>query len=1323
MRFKKKLHIIVLFLVWGHLCSQEFENISIGEGLSSHQAYSVVEDVYGFIWVTTKSGIDRYNGENVSSYQLPQHKEAPSRVKLIVDDDKTLWAYTQYGRIFRFNYGQNNFDLVISISDVLKEQYSVSNLVVRDSLWISTNKGLFSFEISTERLNQIGEFKEKDIQLTYHLKNDDILLALKDKLVVYNKNKGIRKTISRRIKSLDNSQVKSIFFDQETNEVWIGTRGGEVQIYNLKNERVTKLLEKVPQLPFVPVNKILMDGSHIIIGSDGGGVFKLDKRDKNLIENFKEDEDAPKSLRGNGVQDMILTASGHLIVTTFTGGLNILNNRDKQFNILRHEINNPNSLRNNVVNSILEDVEGDLWFATNNGVSYWQKSNNKWTHFLDGQNEKSNVFLSLFQYDANRIMAGSYSKGIFIIDRDKGIVSNIIPGLYNPNNKDRTDYVVEIFRDNENKIWTGGPFKDLAIYNPKDEHYDYLPITRVTNIQAKDKNHIFIATQSGLYVVDIVNLNYYKEDFGGKLNQSLFINSLHFDSKNSKLWIATSGAGIVKWDIGTDEITRIDKKVGMPSNHVYAILQHQEESIWASTENGLIKYDLQNGKLEIFSLKNGLSDESFYKNSKLRDSSGNFYFGSYEGVTFFNPEDVSLQNFEVKLYLDEFLIDNSVISIGQKNSPLSASLNRTDNLTLKYDENSFSFRFFSIIPLGAGEIRYAWKLEGQDKEWNSPSSNKTANYTNLEKGNYVFKLRAYANENNVVLDERSINIEVRPSPWHTIWAKGIYALIVISIVITIVNFSLIRNKKKLSEEKIRFFMNTAHDIRTPLTLAMAPLSDLEKSSNLDEMDKYYLKLSSSNLNVLSKTIDHLLDFQKSDLGKTNLILAEVNIVDFIKEKIALFESIANHKNIRTEFICKIEELCEYVDLNKFNKILDNLLSNSFKYTPSNGQVTVRLVSSGKMWKIEVSDTGIGISKDSQKDLFKRYYRGNNAVNSKITGTGIGLLLTRNYVNLHKGKIDFESKEGSGTKFTLSFNHGAKHFGKDVIFSDSQEVDYNNKIDQVDKKIASKNVSDEKKKLKLLIAEDNQSLREYLKNSLSGYYRVKTVENGKMALNLIDRFTPHIIISDVGMPVMNGLELTHNIKTKYETSHIPVILLTAYKEKDEIIKGLESGADEYITKPFDTTLLLAKIDSILENRRLVRNRFKRLNSNKLKKDTYANKTDQKFVQRAMDFVEKNITNPNLSKQYFAKEMMVSQTLLYQKLKVLTDQSPVEFIRTIRLRHAAKLLIEGNYNVNEIATLSGFSDSKYFSTCFKKLYGESPSNYASTNSGKGFTKEKF
>lgn len=1310
-----KLLFISFFFIFSICYAQKFENIGIEKGLSSHQAYNIVQDYNGFIWVSTKNGIDRYNGETISNYNLSDDNKPITygRIKLTKDTKGNVWAFTAEGYIYKFIEGKNRFELEINIKEISRELVVITHLVIEDVLWISTDKGLYKFDYEKNNLIRIPLFENQKTDLIFAFDKDKLLVALSDHLVVFNSTSGVRTTILQKANKAKYSWIRSIFWDKDTNEVWVGTRDGEVYVYNFITSNTIGLKSKIPQLPSVPVNKIVSLQEAIYIGSDGGGVFKISKKEKALIKNFREDEDDNKSLTGNGVQDLIISNSNNLLVSTFTGGLNILDNRDPQFRTIRHEFNNPNSLRNNVVNSLLEDEDGDMWFATNNGVSCWLKSENKWVHYLGEDKNNANVFLSLFQYDGNSIMAGSYSKGLYVIDKNLGVIKNILPGKDNPNNSDPSDYIVEIFRDIDDKIWTGGTFKDLAIYNPKSDKYNYLPIISVKSIKEKDDDHIFIGTQSGLFIVNIHTLSFYKENFDGFIDERIFINSLNYDKQNNTLWVATSGNGIIKWNLGTKGFNKFSKKNGMPSNHVYAILKHGDESVWASTESGLIKYNIKTNSIESFSIRDGLSDESFYKNSKLRDQKGNFYFGSYSGVTYFNPDDINPKKNDVKLYFENFLIDNRIISTNEDKTPLKTSLNKTEQLNLDYNQNSFSFNFTSIIKLGTSEINYSWMLDNQDADWTIPSLNNNANYTNLSEGDYVFKLRAIGNKNDEILDERKISVHINAAPWNTLWARLIYFILFSLILVSIIRYNINYNKKKLSEAKVKFFINTAHDIRTPLTLASAPLTDLHKSKNLDKRDKYHLNLSMSSLNQLTESIDHLLDFQKSDLGKIRLILSEVDIINCIQNKITYFGPIAIKKNIQVDFICEVDTLVEFVDLSKFDKLIDNLLSNAFKYTNQNGSVTIRLTRNSKNWIIEIIDTGIGISKEAQESLFKMYYRGKNAINSKITGTGIGLLLARDYVQLHKGKIDFESKEGFGTKFIVSFLNGKAHYDAKVTYLEAENINPSKLSDTLpdilNDKILERAIEPKNKKLKLFIVEDNDRLREYLEYSLGPYFKVKSAENGELAINMILKDMPDIIVSDVGMPKMNGIELTNLLKSKYETSHIPIILLTAFKEKDDILSGLQTGADDYITKPFDNTILLARIENILKNRKLVKSKFINSIDNTIKEGTYANKKDQEFVVKAIEFVESNITNANLTKQFFAREMSVSETLLYKKIKTLTDQSPVEFIRTIRLKNAAKLLREGEYSINEIANLSGFSDSKYFSTCFKKFFGKSPSHY--------------
>ncbi len=1304
------VYIIFLFMSMA-LSAQKFYNVGVEEGLSSYQAYDIVQDKNGFIWVSTKVGIDRFDGENIVNYGYPgdDGEITFQIVKLITDLNKNIWAFTSKGQIFSFDEGNNHFQRIFSLSDSI-QMGALINLKVDTYTWFCTGNGLWLYDSNERKIREVTYFSGKRVSLVASYSDDKYLVAASGELFEFNLHDETAKSIVS-INYEDNSsttQSQSVCWNKPMNEIWIGTNSGDVLIYNTQSKSIINLKDKIPELPGVPVFKVVASSNNeMYLGSDGGGVYKIDGQRKILLDNYNENEDKANTLVGNGVQDLFLANSGDLYISTFTGGLNILSDVRGNFGTIRHETNNPNSLRNNVVNNILEDSDGDLWFATNNGVSCWLKQTNKWIHFFGDRKQVANVFLSLCQYDKNTVIAGSYGKGVYFLSKKEGIKRHLNPGEKNSKNRKQSDYIVEIFKDNENRVWTGDTFNDMAVFNPKNNSIKYISLIGVKSIQAKDEHNVFVGTSSGVYILNTKSFSVQKVQLGESFPQQIFVNSLNFDREKQALWIATSGLGLLKFNVSSNTTEHFDKSKGLPSNHIYAILTYDDNILWASSEKGLFRYNTNDAEVEVFSVKDGLSDDVFYKNSRFKSQSGVFYFGSYNGVTYFNPASVEYQDESASIFLEELLINNKKYNTRDENSPLINPLNQTENLVLRYNQSSFSIGFTTISAVNSGEIQYSWILEGQDEHWSIPSLNKRANYTNVGKGDFQFRLRALSKRTGAVIDERLINITVKPAPWDTLWAKALLIFISLNILVFIFLYLRVSDKKKLSDAKIQFFTNTAHDIKTPLTLAMAPLGDLQKSKNLDDKDRYLLDLSFSNVSSLSNTVNHLFDFQKSDMGKNQLVLSKENIIKLVNDRFNYFNQLAEKKNIKFECVVEPKILFEWIDISKLEKVLDNLLSNSFKYTKENGEIVLRLSSNQSEWFISVKDSGIGIPQLAQKSLFKRYYRGENAINSKVSGSGIGLLLAKNYVLLHKGNIQFNSKEGVGTEFVISFKKGKEHYGENVSLAEIT-VEKSSEKNKVEREWTS---ADNKKKRieKLLIVEDNDKLRNYLANTLSEHYQTFEAEDGIVALKKVELVQPDLIVSDIGMPKLNGIELTEKLKVSFETSHIPIILLTAFDENKDIIKGLQSGADDYVTKPFDTSILIARIENILKNRQKIKKRFIAFSETKIEKDTFSNKKDQEFIEKAIAFVEQNITEYSLSKDHFAKEMFVSESLLYKKLKALTGQSPSEFIKTIRLKKAMGIIQQGEKSISEVAELTGFSDSKYFSTSFKKFYGKPPSSF--------------
>ncbi|PKQ62490.1 hypothetical protein BZG02_12245 [Labilibaculum filiforme] len=1299
------IFFVFLFSGINALNAQEFRHLNVEQGLSSRQTVNVLQDKKEFIWISTKTGVDRFDGKTIKNYSLPStpRDNAPENYYLKIDKDSLVWAYSDIGQIYRFNYQNDRFELHFNFHRNKYHPELWVNTTCFDkenTLWVGTDNGLFFLKNNHLQQFSIYPLKQALITSTCLMGTNKLLCSTFDKIYSYDFENNALQTLD--IKLGKNQRINSLFYNQQSKTIWIGTFYDGVYCYQLENQKLIDLKQINTNFPQVPIRKFeLLNKNEILIGSDGMGVYLVDQNSFQVKQIYQEDEDIQFSMNGNGIYDIYKDKENRIWICTYTGGVNILDPSALKFKIISHQINNEQSLGNSIVNSILEDCSGNLWFGTNNGVSLLEKSNGKWQHFFSNTGNETIVFLDLCEDANGNIWAGSYSKGAYVIGPDFKVKHHYLQDETNSKSIG-TNYIFEISLDSDKNIWIGGRDGNLCQFHNKSQSFIQYNKLNINSIQETSKEELCIGGTQGLYLFDkntsLLNL----------ISKRYKVYCIYPDKKDY-IYYGTRGSGFFRYSSTLKDTKVFTMEDGLPSDHIYAIVP-DGDFLWLSTENGISRFNTNNENFQNFSTEDGISDKTFNQCAGFKSKSGEILFGSYHGVTRFYPSTINPSEKKAKIYLEEFSLFNKVVFPDEEASPLEKSINNTSKLVLKHYQHSFSISYTSISFFGSDEIKYSSKLEGLDENWSLPSFGKSTNYTNLSPGDYTLHLKALDYSTDTVLDERKIEITVLPPFYNTLWAKLLYFLTVILIARWIFIYLQIRIKKKNSEDKINFFTNTAHDIRTPLTLVSAPLNELKMENGLSEKGKYYLNLSVNNLDKLNALVCQLLDFQKSDLDKSQLVLSKIELHDFLQRKVVNFKTLAERKEIVLSFSSELEKLEEYIDVAKMDKVIENLLSNAIKYTPNNGTVHVSLIADKKTWSITVKDSGIGISKKAQGNLFKEFYRGENAINSKVPGTGIGLLLVKNYVALHKGKIQFESEEDKGSEFNIILKRGKEHFGKEVSFIEVkplkeikvEHMDINS--DQVEK-----TASERKKLPKILIAEDNDELRNYLFTSLSEYYNVSLAENGKVALNDITTVKPDILISDVKMPEMDGLTLSNSVRNNFETSHIPVILLSALNEKEDIMKGLQTGVDDYITKPFDIVILRTKIDNLIRNRMRVKERFLSATTPIVKDVSYANAQDKAFIEKAVQLVENQMDNPKFAVNDFAQEMGVSKSLLYEKLKALIGQTPNDFVKIIRLKHALELLQKGKYNINEVATLSGFDDPKYFSTCFKKLFGKTPSKY--------------
>ena len=756
----------------------------------------------------------------------------------------------------------------------------------------------------------------------------------------------------------------------------------------------------------------------------------------------------------------------------------------------------------------------------------------------------------------------------------------------------------------------------------------------------------------------------------------------------------------------------------MISNNIYTILSDADKDIIMSTESGLTSFYPNEKKFYNWTKDMGLMTTHFNALSGTLRKNNKFILGSSDGAVEFDKDMKLPRSYSSKMIFSDFKLFYQTIYPGDEDSPLKASINDTKVLKLKYNQNRFSLQVSSINYDYPSNILYSWRLEGFYDKWSKPGTENTIRYTNLAPGKYTLRVRAISNEDKrIMLEERSMDIIIAQPFWLTFWAMLVYTAILCLIAIVLLRILILRKQRKVSDEKIHFFINTAHDIRTPLTLIKAPLEELREKEELSKEGISNMNTALRNVNALLRLTTNLINFERADVYSSELYISEHELNTFMNEIFNAFQQYANIKHINFTYESNFRYMNVWLDKEKMESIFKNIISNALKYTPENGNVQVFVSETSDSWSVEVRDTGIGIPANEQKKLFKLHFRGSNAINSKVTGSGIGLMLVWKLVRLHKGKINLSSIENQGSVIKITFPKDSKRFRKAHLATPSKQRQEIKVVDNVPPPSPEIYENAQKKEninhRRILIVEDNDELRNYLSQTLSEEYVIQVCSNGKEALTIIPEYKPELVISDIMMPEMRGDELCQAIKNNIETSHIPVILLTALNNEKDILSGLQIGADEYVVKPFNIGILKANVANLLANRALLRSKYANLDLDDEEHDedciNCSQDIDWKFIANVKKNVEDNIDNPALTVDVLCSLMGMSRTSFYNKLRALTDQAPGDYIRLIRLKRAVQLLKEDTHTITEIAEMTGFSDAKYFREVFKKHYNVSPSQY--------------
>lgn len=1348
----KRLQSYILFILLllatvlpahGHISRNMFmiSNLNTDNGLSSPRVYSIVEAEDGAMWISTKRGVDRYNGQLVSNYtlatEMPYSDACGRNIKLTQDHHRQIYAYDNKGKVYIYNKVKDTFVLRCNLLNILGGSIVLNELLVdeKGNFWLAMDKGLYCLSASADgkeivRKKAKGRFILKDTYINHiQFVGQRLLIGTSKDVYCYS-------VATQKIAKKSGSSVVSSYHDVEGHHIWLGTFHEGVKVVDDStwkpiNSIAFHSLQNIPQIPVRSI--ISFNHQTVLMAVDGAGIYAYDKQNKQTKLLLNTDGRPGNVLKGNGLYTLCCDRFGDLWAGSYSGGVDLAIPMEHTLEYITHEYLNIQSLIDNCVNDVFQSRDGKIWYATDKGVSIYDSQTHFWHHGLYNK-----VALTICQTVDGRILVGTYGNGVYQVNGD----GTSMPAYSVRNGKLKSDYVFSLFVDSEGNLWIGCLDGDMAcfpsgknIFRGVEKAAFYLPVNEVQCItESEDKRSIAVGTSHGCYLIDKHNPMhprrfFYPEQYPDK-DINLFVNSMVYQNSRH-VWIGTDGGGLYDYDLKTNKLRNYTTQESLPSNTVYGLIKGKNGKLWLSTDKGLAF--IYQGKVVNLNFFKGLERE-YNRMSVACTSDGRMLFGSNDGVVALAPMFAKGLNYAAPLRIHRVEVEG-VERTDQWNKSLFEML-QDGTLQLHHHENTLIVSFESINYQYQHDIQYQYYLEGYDRNWSKPSSYQLARFVNLPPGNYVLYVKAICRSNGRELGATSLNISIAQPWWNTWWAWIVYLCILTAILYFAWQFYKERLQCKYYDEKINFFVNTAHNIRTPLSLVLAPLVDLSKDSHLSEKSRVFLDMAQRNGNKLLKMVTELLDFQKVEQSAEQVRLQDIELPMLLRLQMDKFALAAQEKHI---LLCL--ETCPqqqiHSDVKMVDLILENLLSNAIKYTPQGGKVTLSASVEGKMALIHVCDTGIGIPKAEIKSIFKSFFRASNAVNSQEMGSGLGLMLTQKLVEKLGGKLSFVSEEGKGTTFFVKLPLGNVTDSSVRLVEEKKKVANESSLaedkhDETCQTVSSAVLQDAGvSKDTLLFVDDNEDLCKYIRMTFGDSYQVVDVESAEAALKYLkEGGVCDIVFSDVMMPGMHGDELCRRIKENKETSWLPVILLTAKIGRDFMIEGLGLGADDYITKPFDTAILASKIVSILKNRRrlsqyymdrslaLVRGDMASESASPEQivcsesyenvEEAVLNPQDQAFVDKATSLVLAHLSDTDFNIDRLCREMAMSRTLFYGRLKTLTGQNPQDFMRLIRLEQAAIFLKQGD-SVLDVSVKAGFVNVKYFSTVFKKHFGVSPSKY--------------
>ncbi|HEY9046113.1 MAG TPA: two-component regulator propeller domain-containing protein [Ohtaekwangia sp.] len=1331
------------------------------EVLSNSSIRCVYKDSKGYMWFGTDDALIRYDGSNAYRYVHDPNDRtsiANSTINTIVEgDDNRLWIGTAQGLCI-YNRELNNF---ITVDSIKANHNYLNNRYITDlefdsqgRLWIGTHEGginiydpaRMEFSYITDPPRE-GVLPSTNFITVLLNRRDTIWCGSRGGLLLYDVRTGRRLPLGE-LQRFSNAQVSTIV-SEKSGDMLIATTTGQITrlISTGRHYSFEELLSR--DALGNSLNAILAlsidHNGNILVGGESSGFNRIDQK-TNKVQHLVGEEGDPKRLPTNSIYSIYADDLGLIWIGTFSDGVFVLDNNQKKF-YTREKSPGRDPFENNEVRSFAEDSHGNIWIAFYGlGLGKIDFKTNKFESAVQINRQLNNKDVtSVISCRNDELWLGTAGKGVVRINPQ---TNQLI--YYSLRSKGfGNDQVLCLYEDKTGTVWAGTWGSGLFFYDKKNDKFvsateydqpNHIPNTAyVSDIVEDSEGTFWVGTLYGLYELKRKSGNsftyrlYIPENREGSIKGSQ-IQAIVEDKNNHDLWIGTTEGLNLKKKNSTQflsyEMTR-----GTTVNAMRSILTDKHGNVWSGGNMGLSKFDTKTKTFINYTRDDGLKSNNFLRKAALQTSTGKFLFGSSNGFDSFFPDNIRTTSASGTVVLADLKINNQSIKPGAVDSPLKKHISLTSELELSYDQRSFVIDFVALDYSPSANYTYYYKLEGFDKDWNCTRLSHSATYTNLDPATYVFVVKA-ANREGVWVDKPlKLEITIRPVFWKTWWAYCIYISIMMLLIYALIKIRVERLRMKneiafeklkreqeheLSESKTQFFTNIAHEFRTPLSLVLIPLESLMESNEVPSVLRERIFTAYKNTNRMKRLVNELLDFNKLEVGNLKLRVQHSELVQFITEACSAFNEMAAKRRINFSVSYEEPVIMGWFDRDKLESVIFNILSNAFKFTADAGEIKLQIkthhsvISNGTLCRcieLVIEDNGIGILPEELPRIFEKFYQAKSSAKISSPGTGIGLSLTKALIELHRGTITVESTPDQATIFTILFPICSNAYELDEEVVVLPDVIYSKDHEEIVSLPPSEEHQDRDNDIdrpEILVVEDNFELRAYLVAELQREFSVLEARDGEEGLEVALSKNPDLIISDIMMPKKDGIEFCNAIKSDLNTSHIPFVLLTAKATIEDQINGIKTGADLYLSKPFNIRCLIEHVRQMISSRRKLYARFSH--------DVYltpgkatTNSLDQAFLQKAIDYVASNLQDSQLSVDSMAAVFNLSRMQVYRKIKALTGKSIVEFIKMVRMKQAIKLMDGHKLTLSEIAFEVGFNSASYFTRCFKEEYGKTPSEY--------------